>query len=106
MSGGYLRVGGKKYRSRILKRHFRWDVPRPQHASVYFGESSWRVTHRGVSGHVQRKAGLVCLSGRRVGHIFGSRAIVADHEFCRTVIAPPNLHGSLQLAPRAIRWTV
>jgi hypothetical protein len=38
---------GKNDCGRILKRHFHWHVPRPQHASVYFVASSWPAAHFG-----------------------------------------------------------
>jgi hypothetical protein len=48
------RPGTKDSRGRILKRHFRGDVPRPQHAPVYFGTSSSRAArYRGISSRAQ-----------------------------------------------------
>jgi hypothetical protein len=48
------RPGTKDSRGRILKRHFRGDVPRPQHAPVYFRASSSRAArYRGISGPAQ-----------------------------------------------------
>jgi GNAT superfamily N-acetyltransferase len=45
----------KDSRGRILKRHFRWHVPRPQHLPVYFGASSSRAAPcRGISGRAPR----------------------------------------------------
>jgi radical SAM superfamily enzyme YgiQ (UPF0313 family) len=48
------RPGTKDSRGRILKRHFRGNFPRPQHAPVYFGTSSSRAArYRGISGRAQ-----------------------------------------------------
>jgi hypothetical protein len=48
------RPGTKDSCGRILKRHFRGNFPRPQHAPVYFGTSSSRAArYCGISGRAQ-----------------------------------------------------